>query len=334
MGHRKKSAPRRGSLAFLPKGRASRHIARIRYWPSVEYGPVPLGFAGYKAGMTHVFYINKDEGSPDYGREVFKAATVLETPPMKVCAVRVYEKTYDGLKSLTEVWSKDLPRDLERVFTLPKKPREEGLEKLESYIDRISEVRILAATQPRLTSVPKKKPDLMEIKIGGGTVEDQLKYVEGIFGKDLSISDVFKEGSLVDVISITKGKGFQGPVKRFGVKILPHKSRKTKRGVAAIGPWHPARVLYTVPRPGQMGYFHRVEYNKLILKIGSDGSEITPKGGFVNYGLVRGDYVLIEGSVPGPVKRLVRLRYPARPPKAGVVQLPEVTYISLESKQG
>jgi large subunit ribosomal protein L3 len=100
----------------------------------------------------------------------------------------------------------------------------------------------------------------------------------------------------MDVVAITKGKGFQGPVKRWGVKLLPRKSRKTKRGVACIGPWKPARVLYTVPRAGQMGYHQRTEYNKRILKIGIDGKEVTPNGGFVRYGEVKGTYVIVDGS--------------------------------------
>ncbi|MEM2875354.1 MAG: 50S ribosomal protein L3 [Candidatus Bathyarchaeia archaeon] len=333
MGHRKKSAPRRGSLAFVPRGRASRDIGRIRYWPSVRVGPTLLGFAGYKAGMAHVFCIDNIQGSPNYGKEVFKAATVLEAPPMKACAVRVYERDYEGLKTLTEVWSREALKDLERVLTLPKDTKfENNVQKLSDYLDRISEIRVVLSTQPRLSSVPKKKPDLMEVKVDGGSLEDQLKYASSILGKEVRISDVFKEGSLVDVISITKGKGFQGAVKRFGVKILPHKSRKTKRGVAAIGPWHPARVLYTVPRPGQLGYFQRVEYNKKILKVGSDGSEVTPKGGFIRYGLVRGDYILIEGSIPGPVKRLVKLRYPARPPSPKKTEPLKIIYVSTASK--
>ena len=57
MGHRKVNAPRRGSLAFLPKGRAASQTGRIRFWPHVEEGPILLGFSGYKAGMTHVFMI-------------------------------------------------------------------------------------------------------------------------------------------------------------------------------------------------------------------------------------------------------------------------------------
>jgi large subunit ribosomal protein L3 len=75
---------------------------------------------------------------------------------------------------------------------------------------------------------------------------------------------------LVDTIAITKGKGIQGPVKRWGIKRLPHKSRKTVRGVGSIGPWTPGTVMYSVPRAGQMGFHQRTEYNKQILKIGDD----------------------------------------------------------------
>ena len=93
----------------------------------------------------------------------------------------------------------------------------------------------------------------METKVDGGSVKEQFEYTKNLLGKTVLISDIFKEGQFVDVISVSKGKGWQGPVKRWGIKILPRKSRKTKRGVAAIGPWKPARVLYTVPRAGQMG---------------------------------------------------------------------------------
>jgi len=158
--------------------------------------------------------------------------------------------------------------------------------------------------------------------------------VKGLLGKTISVGEVFKEGQMVDVISVTKGKGFQGPVKRWGVKILSHKARKTKRGIATLGPWKPPRVLYSVPRAGQMGYFQRTEHNKRILKIGTDGSEVSPKGGFIRYGPVRGTYILLDGSLLGPNKRLVRLRYPARPPKKVSEAPPKITYISLESPQG
>ena len=82
-----------------------------------------------------------------------------------------------------------------------------------------------------------------------------------------------------------------------------------------------------------MGYHQRTEYNKRILKIGIDGKEVTPRGGFVNYGEVRGTYVIVDGSLPGPVKRLVRMRCPARPPSKVPEAPPSISYISLESMQ-
>jgi len=338
VGHRKINAPKRGSLAYLPRGRASRSVGRIRYWPEIKGGPTLLGFAGYKAGMTYAIVIDDEPGSINFGKEIVQPVTVIDAPPLYIAAIRAYTKDEKGLMTLTEVWASSLPKDIERAITVPKEASEEkveeGLKRIEGSLDKISEFRVLAATQPRLTSVPKKKPDLMEIKIGGGTVKEQFEYAKKILGRAVSAEEVFKEGQFVDVIAISKGKGFQGPVKRWGVRILQHKSRKTKRGVGTLGAWGLKRVIYTVPRAGQMGYHQRTEYNKRIIKIGKDGREVTPRGGFLHYGIVRGTYILLSGSVPGPAKRLIRLRYPARPPKKIRETPPQITFISLESHQG
>jgi large subunit ribosomal protein L3 len=334
MGHRKKSAPKHGSLAYLPRGRSKRTVGRIRYWPKVEEGPTLLGFMGYKAGMTHITMIEDKPGSLHLGKEAAHPATILDVPPIIVFAIRAYTKDQYGLHTFTEAWMKNPPKDFDRAFVLPEEfNSEEKLKKIEENIEKIAEIRLLTATQPRLAAVPKKKPDISEIKVDGGSIQEQLEYAKSLLGKTVSITDVFKEGHFMDAIAITKGKGFQGPVKRWGINILPRKSRKTKRGVAAIGPWKPARVLYTVPRAGQMGYHQRTEYNKRILKIGVDGKEVTPNGGFVRYGEVKGTYIVVDGSLPGPVKRLVRMRCPVRPPTKISDSPPNITYISLESKQ-
>jgi large subunit ribosomal protein L3 len=334
MGHRKVNAPKRGSLSYLPKGRAAGIVGRIRFWPHVETGPSLLGFLGYKAGMTHVSMIEDLAGSPDFGKEVIKPATVIDSPPVTVCAVRAYTRDSYGLKTFTEVWMKNPPKDIERLTTPPNNPNpENGFKKTEENIEKIAEFRILAATQPKLASVPKKKPELVEIKVDGGSVKEQFEYAKNFLGKTVSITNVFKENQYVDVIAVSKGKGFQGPIKRWGVKIRDRKSRKTKRGVATLGPWSPSRVLYTIPRAGQMGYHQRTEYNKRILKIGSNGAEVTPKGGFLRYGVVSSSYVVLSGSVPGPAKRLIRLRTAARSP-THVPETPPKIEISLESPQG
>jgi len=336
MGHRKVNAPKRGSLSYLPKGRAASQIGRIRYWPTIKTAaPSLLGFMGYKAGMTHVLMIEDKQGSPDFGKEVAKPATVIDTPPVTIIAIRAYTRTPYGLKTLTETWMKNPPKDINRLTTPPNNPDpKNGIKKIEDSITQISEFRVLAATQPRLAGVPKKKPELVEIKVDGATIKEQIEYAKPLLGKTLSITEVFKEGSYIDVIAVSKGKGVQGVIKRWGVKIRDRKSRKMKRGVATLGPWNPHRVLYTVPRSGQMGYHQRTEYNKRILKIGTDGTEVTPKGGFLRYGPVRGTYAILNGSVPGPAKRLIRLRTPARAPTRIPEAPPKIMEISLQSPQG
>jgi len=336
MGHRKTHAPRHGSLAYLPRKRAEHLLARINFWPVLEAeAPRLLGFVAYKAGMTHVFAIEDRKRSPDFGKEVIRAATVLETPPVLICAIRAYTRNIDGLRTLTEAWIKDPPESLERVFTLPENFKaEEGLKRIERYLAKVAKIRVVAVTQPQETSLSKKKPDVAEIELGGGTVQQQFEFAKNLMGKTVTTAEIFKEGQYVDVASVSTGKGWQGPVKRWGVTILQAKGRKTKRGIATLGPWNPHHVMYSVARAGQMGYHQRTEYNKRILKIGKDGKEITPKGGFLRYGFVRGSYIILAGSIAGTEKRPIRLRFPARPPRNIVEEPPQITHVSLESPQG
>jgi large subunit ribosomal protein L3 len=336
MGHRKTHAPRHGSLAYLPRKRSDHVLARIRFWPKVESEtPRLLGFMGFKAGMTHVFGIEDKKRSPDFGKEVIRSATVVETPPVLICGVRTYMKDVNGLRSIAEAWMKDPPSELDRVFTVPENfDTEQALKKVEENLPRTVRVRVIAISQPKQASMPRKKPDMAEIEIGGGTVQQQFAYAKSLLGKTVTPAEIFKEGQFVDVASISTGKGFQGPVKRFGVTILQAKGRKTKRGIATLGPWNPHHIMYSIARAGQMGYHQRTEYNKRILKIGKDGKEITPKGGFLRYGLIRGPYVLLAGSVAGTEKRPVRLRYPARAPRGLGEETMQITQVSLESPQG
>ena len=330
----KYSRPRRGSLAFSPRKRASSIIPRIRSWPDYDGEPKLLGFAGYKAGMTHVIMIDDRKNSPTYGEEIAVPVTVIECPPMKVLGIRVYKNTPYGLQIAGEVWTNEVDEYLARRLNVPKKSPD--AEKLKEIGD-VAEVRLITYTQPyKITGVPKKVPDVMEQKVGGSDINAVLDYAIAKLGQEVRISEVFQEGQLIDVIAITKGKGFQGPVKRWGVITLDAKhARSSKhRRVGTLGPWTPHRVRWTVPQAGQMGFHQRTEYNKRIIKIGENGEEITPAGGFVHYGVVRSDYVLVSGSVPGPVKRLIRMRDAIRPPQKVVYEGINVLYISTSSKQG
>jgi len=185
-----------------------------------------------------------------------------------------------------------------------------------------------------VTGVPKKVADLMETRVGGGTVAQRLEYAKGLLGKEITVAEFAKDGAIIDVSAVTKGKGFQGAVKRWGVKLLSHKNSKHRRMIGTLAPKRPGYVRPQVPQAGQVGYHQRTEFNKRILKIGEKGEEVNPKGGFVHYGNVRNNYVLIHGSVPGPTKRLIRLRDPVRPAGIMLKEAPNMVYVSTESKQG
>ena len=322
----KRHHPRRGSRGYSPRKRARSEVARISTWPKDGEKPRLQGFGGYKAGMTHIFAIDYRPTSTTSGQEVMMPVTVVETPPIKIAAYRLYESTPYGLKAITEVWGSDVD-ELNKRVALPKKRKEKE-------IGEFDDIRVIAYTLPsRVTGVPKKVPDIMEIRIGGGGMEERLAYAQEILGKELQVTDVYKEGSMVDVVAVTKGKGFQGHVKRWGVKLLHHKNRKHRRMIGTLGPWL-SWVRPSVPQAGQTGYHKRTEYNKRILRIGENGEEITTNGGFLHYGVVRNAYVVFHGSLPGPVKRLVRMRDAIRYTKGVKVEKPEITYISTMSKQG
>ncbi len=336
MGHRKTHAPRHGSLAYLPRHRAKKPVARIRYWPKIRAdAPRLLGFAGFKAGMTYVFAIEDKKRSPNFGKEVMKAATILETPPLLVCGVRTYAHDLYGLQQITECWMKNPPDELDRALVLPESfNTEEMLQKVNANQAQASVVRAIVATQPSQANLSRKKPEIFEIEVGGGTIPQQIEYAQGLLGKTVTAEEVFKSGQYTDIAAVTTGKGWQGPVKRWGVTILQAKGRKTKRGIATLGPWNPHHLMYSIARAGQMGYHQRLEFNKRILKIGKDGKEVNVKGGFLRYGNLRSSYIIIEGSVPGTEKRTIKLRVPARPPTQVAEAPPQVTYVSVESPQG
>ena len=331
--------PRRGSLAYSPRKRAKSPVPRYGSWPEYTGTPAVQGFAGYKVGMTHVIMVDDHKSSPTEGKDVMVPVTVVEVPPMRVAGVRAYSEDTYGKHALTEAWTTDLDEELSRRINVPKNhDTAAALEAIRSAVGegRVAELYALVYTRPmELTGVPKKVPDLMEMRIAGGSLEDQVAYAAGMLGKEVTITDSLEVGEYVDVTAVTTGKGTQGPVKRWGVQVRKRKHSRggKKRHIGNLGPWHPHHVRWQVPQMGQMGYQQRTEFNKRILKVGTDGADITPAGGFLHYGLVRGPYVLIKGSVPGPNKRLVRIRSAIRQGEH-TVRTPAISFVSAQSQQG
>ena len=329
--------PRKGSVAFSPRKRASKQSPRIKSWPQADETGL-LGFAGYKVGMTHVKMTDNRKNSPTEGMEISMPVTVLEVPPVVVMGIRAYRKTTRGLKTMMDVMASDLSEDLLRKIPLPDEyDTDSKLNEIKENIDDIFDIRVLIHTNPKSASVPKKKPEIIECGLGGATVAEKLDYATEVLGTEINAADVFSDGEHVDSIGITKGKGFQGPVKRWGVRIQYGKAARSSKGrhVGSLGPWSPERTMWTVPQAGQMGYHKRTEYNKKILKIGdiSEADSVNPDGGFVKYGLVKNNFIMVKGSLPGPTKRLVILRKAMRPHRKHN-DAPEISYISTASKQG
>jgi len=314
----KAHAPRRGSLQFWPRKRAKKSTPRIRAWTKTKDAKI-LGFAGYKAGMTHV-ELKDNPKSPNKDNFKMTPVTVIECPPLRVIGLKFYKNVNKSLVPLSHVLASNVDKELVRRTKIGKSTE------IPADFD---EIRILVHTQPKLTGTGKKKPELFELGIGGDP-KSALELGKSQIGKDITIKDVFKEGQFLDVHGITKGKGFQGTVKRFGVIIRQHKSEKTKRGIGNLGSWTPKRVQYSVPQPGKMGYHLRTEYNKWNVMIKDDPETINPKGGFLHYGLIKNSYLLLKGSIPGPAKRIVIMTSAVRKNKNYPL---EVKYVSKESKQ-
>jgi len=366
MSHRKFEKPRSGNLGFLPRKRTRHHRGRIRSFPKDDQSKKPhfTAFVGFKAGMTHITRDMHRIDSRLHKKEVVEAVTIIETPPVKVVGFVGYIETAKGLRALSTVWCNSLSVELKRrfyknwyhskkkAFTKYLQKKDEATNNEARVVKYCTVVRAIVHSQTHLIHANKgKKAHVMEIQINGGKTQDKVNFVKSQFEKDLKVDQVFSQNELLDVIGVTKGKGYTGVTKRFGVKKLPRKSHRGLRKVGCIGSWHPTKVSYTIPRAGQSGYHHRTEVNKKVYRIGqgerygvtnnacteSDLTQknITPMGGFPRYGVVRDDYLMLKGCCIGTKKRSLILRK-SLAPKTTRDALQEVSlkFIDTSSKFG
>lgn len=287
----------------------------MRTWPQlVTEKSSLLGFAGFKAGGIHILTVDDREKTPNFGKQLLNAATVIATPPIKIIGIRGYKRDLYGHHAIFDVYAKDLPKELSRKFDA--KSTDDGISKAESLLESASDVMAIVAISPNSIGLGQKVPFVFEVAVSGKDPRSQYDYVKSLLGREIRNTDVFQIGQNIDVFGITRGKGIEGPITRFGVKRKQHKSRKSVRAVGTLGPISPAVVMYTVARQGQRGFHQRTEYNKRVLIISNTDKDaqnsINPPGGFKHFGLVKGDYIVVRGSVPGVPKRLVKMRQPIR----------------------
>jgi len=344
MSHRKFEAPRHGSLGFVPRKRTRHRKGKAKRFPKDDpKSPCHVtAFMGYKAGMTHIMRTVDRPGSKAHKKDVVEAVTIIECPPIVVVGVVGYVQTPRGLRSLVTVWAMHLNEEFRRrmykkwrknskAFTKYTNEKEGRGANLDKELERIAKycqvVRVIAHTQIGKVPLGRKKAHVMEIQVNGGSVKDKVAYAKGLLEKEIPIDSVFSKDEMIDAIAVTKGKGVAGVIKRFGITKLPRKTHRGLRKVACIGAWHPSRVQFSVARTGQLGYHHRTEMNKKIYKIGDvsfdangkptnnattefDLTEknITPLGGFPQYGEVKNQFLIMKGCLPGVRKRVITLR--------------------------
>ncbi len=296
----------RGSLQYWPRRRAKRRLPRIRSRP--RHGTHLGDIIAYKAGMTSVSMIDDSE-SPTKQQEISRACTILDVPSMEIYGMRFYSNDdITGYKvASTELCSKDIAQKL-KIKSV--KNDESKLDSFKQRLGEFTDITALVVAYPKNLNVEQNHPERFETSINAKTIEEKFAFVSSHIGKEIRAGDVFKPGEYIDLVSISTGKGWQGTIKRFGTARLDHKATQKTRHIGNMGSMGLGRVLYTVPHAGQMGFNYRTERNKRILKVyeKDEASSLNKSGGFNNYGVIKGAAILLDGSVPGPAKRLVRIK--------------------------
>ena len=148
------------------------------------------------------------------------------------------------------------------------------------------------------------KPAMGHTKKANTEPKRFLKEIRGVnvseytLGQTIGV-DIFSEGEMVDVTGTSKGKGFQGVIKRYNQTRGPmgHGSQY-HRGVGSLGTMLPMHVLKGKKMPGQMGNVQRTVQNLEIIEVNVEDS-----------------YILVKGNVPGPKKSLVMIRTAVKMPE-------------------
>ncbi len=327
----KPKQPRFGSMGVWPRKRAKSMHPRIRSVAKVKEAKL-LAFPVYKAGMSRIFAVNTDKNKRMGGSEEVMSVTLLECAPIKIASMRLYKRK-DKADYVDSQLNFKTEKEFSRASNVPKEKfaKLEDIEKInpEEYTD----ITVQVYTLPKNIDL-KKTPETFEISLGGSNKE-KIEFIKNHFDKSISITDVFKEGQFVDAHGITTGRGFQGPVKRFGIGLKQHKSEKGVRAVGSLGGWsRQGHVMYRVAHAGQMGFHQRVQYNNFILKISDKPEVVNPRGGFINYGLIKSQFVMIKGSIMGAKKRMILLTEPVRLKKKASYSPDSIKYISTSSHQG
>jgi len=280
----------------------------------------------YKVGMGHVA-MTDDTDAPSKGQEISRSCTFVEMPETHVYGARFYSK--NEISHYRQVSAEAYSKEVSEKFKIKTKGKN-TIESMKAKVPEFKDITLLLVANVRDVAVGQHHRVRYESSLGGASLEEKYNFAVANMGKPVTAGSIFKGGEYLDVVSVTKGKGWAGTIKRFGTARLYHKATQKTRHVGTLGPFTPGKVLFTVPQAGQMGFNYRTEYNKRILKIGKkdEAASFTPSAGFQNYGKMSNDFIILEGSIPGPAKRLVRLKKSVTNRNAKAIKEPKVGYVS------
>ena len=326
----KRGHMRHGSMQFYPRKRSDRMLSRVSWNALSRSDNGLLGFIGYKVGMASAFVKDDTPSSMTKGQRITIPITIIECPTMRILSVRFYNNG----RVVGEVLNNNIDKEMKKKIKIPKekksgtKSKENESKKFSDKIDnfkgkgennnKYDDIRIIIYSQVKKTGI-KKKPDIIEMGMSG-SLDEKIDYIKKNIDREISVKEFlneeFMKDGMVDIRGVTKGKGLQGPTKRFGLKLKFHKSEKGVRGPGSGGAWHPARVEYTHPMAGQMGFFTRVVYNfKVIIVEDIKDKDINSEKGFKKFGKIKNDFIIVFGSVQGPSKRQLIITSSLRPTK-------------------
>ena len=163
------------------------------------------------------------------------------------------------------------------------------------------------------------KPEQGHLKKANVSPKRFLKEIRNVdvsaytLGQEIK-ADIFTVGEMVDVSGVSKGKGFQGVIKRFGQSRGPmgHGSQY-HRGVGSLGTLLPMHVLKGKKLPGHMGHKLVTVQNLEIVEIDLENN-----------------IILVKGNVPGPKKSLVIIKSAIKHEGKVNAQDELITYVEVE----
>ena len=255
------SAPRKGSLAFVP----SKHCKK----------EIPSNIKTNNTGIAYSYFVKLGMTRISVG-ESLVPTTVLEQVPMQKIGLVYY--------------------DAEDNHTVKEKA-------IKAKIRVSLDYSTLNHPRKNTLAARRSKPIFKEIPYNGTVAEAQEYYAK--FEKYLNNSDFVMdvpEKTYMDIIGVTKGHGFTGPVKRRGVRLQTRKASQKRRHTGALGTREPGKLDFKRPLAGQDGNARRTVLNVCLLKVQKQSMS------FHGYGQSTQPLIFLKGSVPGPTLRTLAVR--------------------------